>query len=179
MLWPMTRRRGLWLSGVAAAALLVVLAVLDRRMQDAGGPGIVPFELAWSSERAAEILAEWGEDGRDAARRSLWLDFPYLVAYAAFLSLAVTALRDAARRRGWLRYARPGAAIAALPIVAALCDVVENINLLLVLDGHADSAAPTIATLFAFAKFAALAIALIYLLAGLIRLAANRFRSRA
>lgn len=32
---------------------------------------------------------------------SLWLDFPYLAAYGAFFSLAVMAMRDAARRRGW------------------------------------------------------------------------------
>lgn len=170
----MTRRRGLWLSGIATGILFLLLVVVDRQMQDTGGPGIIPFELAWSSERAAEILADWGEDGQDAARLSLWIDFPYLVAYAAFFSLAVTALRDAARRRGWRRYARPGAAIAALPVAAAVFDAVENINLLLVLGGNADSAAPTIATLFALAKFAALAVAQLYLLAGLIRLAANR-----
>ena len=118
----MTRRRALWLLGITTLVLFAVLVVLDGRMQDTGGHGIVAFELACSSARAAEIMGEWGSDGRDAARASLWLDYLYLVAYGAFLWLAVRAVRDAALRRGWERFARPGAAIALLPLVAAAAD---------------------------------------------------------
>ncbi len=178
MLSRMTRRRALWLLGIVTAALFLALVIVDRRMQDTGGPGIIPFELAGSAERAAEILAEWGEEGQDAARLSLWIDFPYLLAYGAFFSLAVIAMRDAARRRGWHRYARPGAAIAVLPIVAAACDAVENVNLLLVLDGDDGSTAPALATGFAIAKLASLAVVQLYLLAGLIALAKARVSGR-
>jgi hypothetical protein len=170
----MTRRRGLWISGIASAVLFLVLAVVDARIQDSGGPGIVPFELAWSTDRATEILGQWGQSGRDAARLSLWIDYLYLIAYAAFLSLAVLAVRDAAQRRGWARYARPGTAIAVLPVVAAVCDAIEDAALLLVVGGHADSPAPALATAFALVKFAALAVALVYLLGGLIAMAAKR-----
>ena len=45
--------------------------VCRDRIQDSGGPGIVPFELAGGTERATEILGEWGEAGRDAAKLSL------------------------------------------------------------------------------------------------------------
>jgi len=167
----MSRRRGLWILGIAAAVLFVVLGLLDRRMQDTGGPGIVCFELAGSTERATQIMAEWGQTGQDAARLSLWLDFPFLIAYGAFLSLATLAVRDAARHRGWESYARFGTAIALLPIAAALADVVEDVGLLLVLDGHAASRAPEAAKAFALLKFAALTIALAYLLFGLTKLA--------
>lgn len=172
----MSRRRGLWISGIAAAALLLALALLDLRIQDSGGPGIVGFELAGSTERATQILAEWGQAGQDAARLSLWLDFAYLIAYAVFLCLAVLAIRDAARSRGWERYARPGTAIALLPIVAAACDAIEDVGLLLVLDGHGASRAPQLATAFAIVKFVALAGALLYLLAGLAAVARARLR---
>ena len=57
-------------------------------MRDSGGPGIVGFELAGSEERAAEILGEWGEEGEDAARASLWIDYAYILSYGAFLTLA-------------------------------------------------------------------------------------------
>lgn len=170
----MTRGRGLWAFGIAAVVLFVLLGVADREMQDAGGPGIVPFELAWSSERAAEILAEWGEEGQDAARLSLWLDFPFLVAYAGFLTLAVLAVRDAASARHRFGYARIGSPVATLPVVAAAFDAVENVNLLLVLDGDADTAAPAIAAAFATAKFAALALTVLYLLIGLVTQAVGR-----
>lgn len=173
----MSRRRGLWVLGIATAVLFVVLGLLDLRMQDTGGPGIVGFELAGSTERATQILGEWGEAGQDAARLSLWLDFLFLIAYGAFLPLAILAVRDAARRNGWDGYARYGTAIAVLPVAAALCDAIEDVGLLLVLQGHGASQAPEAATAFALLKFAALAIALIYLLAGLAALARVRLRS--
>jgi hypothetical protein len=172
----MTRRQGLWVSGIAAGLLFLALVLIDRQIQESGGPGIIPFELAGSTDRATEILGEWGQDGRDAARLSLWLDFPYLIAYGVFFWLAVRAIADASRRRGWDRYAHSGRAIAVLPIVAATCDALENVGLLLVIEGHADSPAPTVATAFALAKFVTLGIAQLYLLAGLVGLALSRSR---
>lgn len=174
----MTRRRALWLLAVTWAALMVVLAVLDGRMQDAGGPGIVGFELAGSEQRAAEILADWGEEGQDAARLSLWLDFPYLLAYGAFLALAALALGDAAARRGWARLARLGRPAAVLAAGAAALDVAENVFLLIVLGGDGGSAAPVLATVFATAKFVLLAAVLAYALTVLVRLAASGARAR-
>ena len=170
----MTRRRALWILAIAALGLFAVLAALDGTMQDAGGSGIVDFELAFTSDRAGEILAAWGDEGRDAARLSLWLDYLYLVAYGLFLWLAVKALRDAALRRGWTRFARPGGAIAILPLVAAGADAVEDAFLLLVLGGHGGDAAPALAGGFAVLKFAALAVTLLYLLVGLIGFAIHR-----
>lgn len=172
----MNRRGALWLFGLTALALLGVLALLDLRMEDAGGPGIVSFELAGSSERASEILAQWGEDGRSAARLSLWLDFPFLLAYGAFLSLAVMAVRDAGAKRGWRRYAKPGALIAALVWVAAAFDAVEDVNLLLVLGGHGGGVAPALATGFAIGKFIGLAVVAAYLIGGLAALGVSRLR---
>jgi len=170
------RRRALWLLGIATLALLVVLALLDGRMHDAGGPGIIPFELAGSAGRAAEILADWGHDGRAAARLSLWLDYLYLIAYGAFLWLAARAVRDGALRRGWARLARPGGVVAALALAGAACDALEDAFLLLVLGGHGGSVAPPIATGFAVVKFACLAIALLYVLGGLAASGVARLR---
>jgi hypothetical protein len=174
----MTRRRWLWLLGVVSTLLFVALALIDRKIQDSGGPGIVSFELAGSADRAQEILAEWGQDGKDWARLSLWIDFPYLVAYGAFFYFAVLAVRDAALKRGWDRYARPGAKIALLAIAAAAFDAVEDVFLLLSIGGHADSAAPTVATAFAICKFLALAVAYGYVLIGLGMIGRARLRAR-
>jgi hypothetical protein len=176
MLAAMSRRRGLWVLGIATAALFVVLAALDLRMQSTGGPGIVGFELAGATERVTQILAEWGQTGQDAARLSLVLDFAFLAAYGGFLALAVLALRDAGRERGWDRYARAGTAIAFLPLVAAACDVAENVGLLVMLEGRGATRIPPLTTAFALAKFVALAIPLAYLLAGLVALTRRHLR---
>lgn len=99
----MTRRRGLIAAGIATLLLFLAMAPAEERMRDAGGPGVIPFELAGGQERADEILAEWGREGRDAARESLWIDFGFLVAYGALLTLLLAATRDLARERGWTR----------------------------------------------------------------------------
>lgn len=173
----MTRRQGLWVSGIATAVLYAVLIAVDFKIQDSGGPGIVGFELAGSTDRATEILGQWGESGRDAATLSLWLDFPFLIAYGTFLTLSVLAVRDAAVCRGWEGFARPGTAIAVLPAVAALADAFEDIGLLLVIGGRADTILPFASTGFAAVKFAALVVALAYLLVGLGRIALARIRA--
>jgi hypothetical protein len=158
-----TRRRGLIASGVAAVALLLAMSPAEDRMQETGGPGIVPFELAASQDRADEIMGEWGEKGQDAA---LWIDFGFLLAYGAFLTLGLAAVRDLARERGWGRLAAIGGVAVFFGALGAAFDALENVCLLLTLDG-AGAAFPLLATIFASCKFLLLAAAIAYLLAGL------------
>jgi hypothetical protein len=66
-----------------------------------------------------------------------------------------------------------GAAIVSFGALGAACDAIENVFLLLTLDG-AGAAFPLLATIFAACKFVLLAIAIAYLLAGLgLRLASR------
>jgi hypothetical protein len=176
MLPSMSRRQGLWVSGSAAALLFAAMAALDLSMQSTGGPGIVGYELAWSTDRVTQILAEWGQVGQDAARLSLLIDFAYLIAYGVFLTLAVLALREAAGARGWEGYARHGKTIAFLPAVAATCDAAEDLGLLIMLEGHGATQIPPLPALFAMAKFVALAIVLVYVAVGLAALARTHLR---
>jgi hypothetical protein len=161
-----TRRRGLIVSGIATVLLLLAMSPADERMQDTGGPGIVPFELTGGQDRADEIMAEWGEEGQDAARESLWIDFGFLIAYGAFLTLAAAAIRDLARDRGWRRMAGIGAVVVYFGALVAAFDAFENTCLLLTLDGSGEIF-PLLATIFAGCKFLLLAIVIVYLLAGL------------
>jgi len=161
-----TRRRGLIASGVAALALLLAMSPADNRMKDTGGPGIVPFELTSGEQRANEILAEWGETGQDAARESLWIDFGFLLAYGAFLTLALRAVREMAATRRWRRLFAVGAVVVWFGALGAAFDALENACLLLTL-GDSGSAFPLLATVFASCKFFFLAGAIAYLLVGL------------
>jgi hypothetical protein len=57
---PIARRRALWgLSSVGVGTLIPLLA-LQREMTRTGGPGIIPFELAGTEERAERIMQRWG-----------------------------------------------------------------------------------------------------------------------
>lgn len=98
-------------SGVATVVLLLAMSPADGRMKDTGGPGIVPFELTGGQDPADEVMGEWGEKGQDAARESLWIDFGFLIAYGAFLTLALAATRDLARQRDWRRLAAIGGVV--------------------------------------------------------------------
>jgi hypothetical protein len=162
---PARRRRALWLWGGVAVVLLVVLAVIDERLKEGGAPGIVPFEVAFTSERASEILGEWGSDGRDFALVSLLVDYVYLVAWA--LTLALLCLAVAARqwREGWASF---GERIAWAPLLGGVCDALEDTALLAVLGSDGDDPWPLVAGVFATAKFALIGVTVAYLIAGLI-----------
>lgn len=164
----MTRRVALALLGLATLGIGLFLAGQEERMRDAGGAGIVPFELAFDRERAEEIKSDWGGEGQDAARVSLIADYAFLLAYGAFLALAAAATRDAARARGWQRMARVGAVAVPAAIAAAAFDAIENAWLLVTLETEAGGLAPLMGAVFACLKFASLALALAYLGAGLV-----------
>lgn len=172
----MTRRRALWLTGVLSLVLLGVEAAFDVRMQDAGGHGIIDFELAGSLAHSRRILEFWGHDGHVAARWSLWFDYAYLIAYGAFWALAVAAVRDLARRRRWRRFARVGAVLVAFPIAAASFDAIENVGLLLALGRHGGAFAPRLASVCATAKFVLIEIAILFVIVALVRRGLERRR---
>lgn len=153
--------KALWILGLATLGLFVVLAVIDQSIRDTGGPGIVSFEVEFTSDNARETLEQWGEDGRADARLSLWLDYGFLVAYAAFFSLAVLALVDAL---GWRRWEF----LAAFPLVGAVCDAIENGALLLTIGQDGDQPWPFIAGVFASIKFLALTPAQLFVLVGFV-----------
>lgn len=164
----MERRKKLVFLGVATVALNLVLAWIDEQLKRTGGPGIIGLEFAGSLGRVEEIQAEWGGHGEYLARLSLWIDFAFMASYGAFFALAGVAVRDFAASRGLRRLAAVGVVAPACAIGAALFDVAENAIWLLVLGGHLGYAAPAIATACASLKFLLIAIAILYLIAGLI-----------
>ncbi len=164
----MTRRRALIVTGVATLATGIVLLAVDPRARDSSYPSIVEFEFAASEEGAAEIVADWGERGTDAAKRSLWIDYAYIVFYGTFLVLAAAATRDLAESRGWRRMAAIGMVAAPFAAAGAAFDAIEDVGLLLAVDGHGGDLAPGLAAVCASLKFALLAVVIAYLLIGLV-----------
>lgn len=170
----LSRKHLLIVTGIATVAFNVALSLLDRKMQDAGGPSILGFEFAGSVGRAVEITAEWGESGRDYARWSLLIDFGFMLSYGSFFALAALATRDFARERGLRRLAAVGVFAPAAAIGAASFDAVENVFLLLTLGGHGGTVGPPAATVCASVKFLLIGFAIVCVLWGL----ASRLRRR-
>ena len=147
---------GLWLPLVAA----------ERRMRGSGGPGIIGLELAGSWEAVQRIEADWGPQGRSAARMSLLWDFPFLVAYGAFWWLSARAASEALRDGDRTVLAALGRPAVLAALTAASCDLVENAALLRALGRGGRLPYPVIARRCALGKFVLLGFCVFYALVG-------------
>jgi hypothetical protein len=172
------RRRALWALALLTLAFgVAALPSLDT--MDEHGVGIIELEFVGTSEKAQELYTDLGAEGRDAARTSLYLDYPYLVCYGLFLAGACTAVSTRARALGWARAAGAGALLAWGSLLAAGFDALENAALLLVLGDHTGQPWPAIATASASAKFALAIAASLYVLGGIVATMVARRRRRA
>lgn len=162
----MNRKHALILLGIATVAFTVILELIDPS-HVSSGPMILAFEFAGGSSRAAQIMAEWGANGRSAARLSLVLDYGYMLSYGLFFCLAGITVRDTARARGWRRLATAGLVVPWFALAAATFDASENVALLLTLAGDGGSLAPPFAAVCSTIKFTLIGIAILYVLCGL------------
>ncbi len=160
------RKHALILLGIATVAFTVILEVIDPS-HVSRGPTILDFEFAGSHARAAQIVAEWGLQGRSAAHLSLLLDYGYMLSYGLFFALAGFAVRDTARARGWQRLATIGVVVPFFALAAASFDASENAALLLTLAGNGGSFAPPFAAVCSAIKFTLITIAILYAVCGL------------
>lgn len=170
----LNRKQWLWILGVATALYFLAFMIPESAMKDAGGPGLPEFEMVATAERAAQFMSDLGETGVNAAKWAIWMDFPFILLFASFLSLLMRAAADRCRDFGSASLERIGRKTWAAPIVAGSCDVIEDIGLLAILYGSTSNWAPALATVFAVAKFILLTFVAVYLIAVL---AATGFRS--
>ena len=167
------RKWQLILLGIAIVAFYIAFGVIEQSLPE-GTPGVIEYEFVGSEDRAAEMLAEWGDAGRDDIRLSLLIDYGFLLVYGAFFALAGLATRDFARERGLRRLAAAGRWAPWCAVGAAVFDAIENTGLLLILGGHGGDVLPPLATAAACVKFLLIAVAQVYVVWGLV----SRFRHR-
>jgi hypothetical protein len=154
-------------------AFWVAMGIVERRLPD-GSPGIIAFEFVRTSARAARFLSEWGPDGRDAVRLSLYLDYGFMLSYGTFVTLAGLATRDYGRERGLRRLAAAGRVVPWFAAAAACFDAGENAFLLLTVGGHWGGAAPALATACSSVKWTLITIAVLYVAWGVVSWALGR-----
>lgn len=130
------------------------------------GVGIMQLEMVRTSPKAAQLTSALGPDGLSAARQQLYVDFGLLVLYGIVLSAACVLLAQRAQRRNAMGIAKAGPLFAALAVIAAACDALENVALLAVTFGHTAQPWPALASGFASMKFALLTVVLAYLVVG-------------
>jgi hypothetical protein len=126
--------------------------------------GIVDLELAGNERRARAVLDAWDAAAQQRAQSAVRLDFLFLLAYSTAISLAC--LWAAGRLSHRPRLAQAGRVLAWAQWGAALLDAVENLALLMLLQGPVQQPWPALARSCAVPKFAIVSAGLLYALYG-------------
>lgn len=143
--------------------LMVTFQFLDAPLKtQPARAGIVSFELANTEANAQAILNSWDNNARLLAAFGLGFDYLFMPSYAVTIALGI--LLAAGRHPG--RYAGIGSWFSWGVFLAAICDTVENISLLVILKGPVFAPWPQIAASFAEVKFTLILAGIIYALTG-------------
>jgi len=127
--WPL---RGAVIAAALDAGMFAnaMMAPAAQEMRARGGVGIVGFELIGSWTRAEPLLDRWGDEGRRAARTTLWWDtLLFIPAYTALLGTLAGCVASHAAHRGWTGWADVAVVSLYAMGAVALCDLVENFGL--------------------------------------------------
>jgi hypothetical protein len=133
-------------------ALLAVFLVITIGFRFIGPaqPSIVDFELAGTTDRAAEIINAWDTQDRIRAGFSLGLDYLYMPVYSTLIALACVWGAGVLASRQWRA---TGLVLGWGLWAAALFDAVENAMLTVVLLGSVAEPYPQVAQECAILKF--------------------------
>lgn len=164
-----SRKKTLFFSLLAfTLAIMLVMNSVGSVLNTVEAPyGIVSFELAGSPQKANVILDSWDTPAQLRAAFIQGLDFLYLILYSTTIALACLWAGETLARAGW-PLASVGRPLAWGLWLAALCDAVENIALVIVLFGRNQSPLPEIAAICALVKFLLIFLGLVYTLYALL-----------
>jgi hypothetical protein len=118
---------------------------------------IVQFELAKSVDSAQQIIGEWGEEGIEKARLSIYLDFVFIFLYAWAISLGCKVSAAFSSNQNLIS---AGGFFSRVIWFAGSCDIIENTAMLLTLS-EINELTASMAFYFAIFKFSIVVLALI------------------
>ena len=154
------------LAGLAGAAV-VVFTRFPRGLSTAAAPhGILSFELPRTSARAAAMTEAWRREDKLAdVERSLRIDRLFIPLYVATLAVFGVLAARAADAHDVL--AGDDAELAGTALVAAACaagalDVLENLGMRRILDGHVGARVAALTTLVAALKWLLASLTALY-----------------
>ncbi len=159
-----TARRSLifWLMLALTLGLLFLFNVIGAPLVTPSAPyGIVSYELAGSVPVTGKILASWNTQAQLNASFSLGLDYVFMLVYSATIGLACIWAAETLRLHQW-PLAWAGVPLAWGLILAAGCDAVENLALVVILFGRLQNPWPALAQVCAIVKFSLIFLGMSY-----------------
>ncbi len=160
-----------------AIVLLVYLLIFIPIEAAVPTYGILDYEFAWTPERVQIILLSWGVEGILRQTLAIYWDFLFIVGYSSLaLGLILLILRKSDEKVQTI-----GLYFTLTPFLTGVFDIIENINLLIMLDGWIMSPLISninsfLASLSALIKFSFLFAAIAYFIVALIIIIINRFK---
>jgi len=170
-----TERKLSWILFVFVIMMVIVMRFFDAPLKNEISPqGIVSFELAKDLNRSTEIIRSWNAVATRSANLSMAFDFLFLIVYGMFIGLMVHKLN-----RIWIKsgFHMVGIVLIYLVFLASFFDIIENIALLLLLNGNLIQIWSSTAYYFAMLKFIILAIALVFIVISAVALLFNKNRT--
>jgi len=143
----------------------------DKLLQNEFAPlGIISLELANSFENATQILNSWKatEGAMLSAEWSLWFDYIFIITYVFLLCLVIRRIRRLVWKNPESLAYRFGKVMIQFTIYAGILDMVENFALLQLFYDNLQSHWATLAFATAMIKFINIALAILYVLIGLV-----------
>ena len=155
-------------SGILTAIVFLALRAFGEPLITPEAPGgIISFELAKTLEQSQLMLASWDTNAKINAGLSTGIDFLFLMAYGFFFALlCITVAKRFRDKINWLY--KTGIYLAALQIIAALFDAIENIALIKLLLGSQNCLYSSISYYFASFKFIFILLGFIYIIVGFV-----------
>lgn len=166
------KKKALQIITLIGLVAFVVMTMLGGVVNAAPVYTILDYEFAWTADRVNLIFSAWGATGKQQIAWGINMDFLYIVAYGALifgcLLIAARVLEG--------KFQTIGLYMILMPVIAGICDVIENVNLLLMIaDGSfVSSASPLLAALCATIKFTIIIACILFFLAEIIVTLINR-----
>ena len=157
---------------IGTAIMIVVMAKNGASLKTPATPkGILDLEFAYNSAKTTVVINAWAPnssiDNIGAAKNNTYYDFIFLFFYALFLFFTC-------KKIAHINNSIIGLLIAKGALAAGVLDVFENAGMLITLSGKSSDNIAMLTTTIAVIKWALAIAAVIYLLAGLIKLIANK-----
>ena len=123
VLFNFLHRRRVLIFSIAVVLLCLVAFAFIQGDVLMGKTDLLTMQTAFSVEKMESILTEWGDDGVAVYLRMMWADFFFPASYGIALASAITLLATPREKTP----DRTVLVVMLLPLIAGVCDLVENV----------------------------------------------------
>ena len=172
ILLEIPKKKALQLITLIGLIAFMVMTLLGGVLNVAPVYGILDYEFAWTSLQVEIIFNAWGDVGKQQIAFGIYMDFLYIFAYGALIFGCLLI----ATRKLEGKIQTIGLYMTVTPIIAGICDVFENLNLLMMITDatFVASASPFVAALCATIKFTIIFACILFFLVQIILIVIKR-----